>query len=377
MEPTLDGIGILTQPLGKAGVTPLSNITKIVSSIYQRVCVITGDEGYRYLQNDNNIEVANIESRPVCGELRRIVVNCFQQARMALLIVTRFRDIRIWIFFIGGESAMLPMLVSKVFRKRVVLVLAGFPSKIVRIHDDPLSGFLEIASRINLSLSNSIVAYSKNVAKERNLGKHSRKIEFLGEHIVDVSCFKPERKLADRERIVGYVGNLSVIKGIPNLMKAMSIVHEEDDGVKFIIAGEGELEKYILELISDLKLSSYVSFSGWIPHDRLAEHFNRLRLVVLPSLTEGLPNVMLEAMGCGTPVLACSVSAIPDIIRDRENGFLLKSDSPECIAKNIKIALDYPQIDLVAAEARTYVVERFELKKVVERWKHLLKRMDQ
>jgi len=80
-------------------------------------------------------------------------------------------------------------------------------------------------------------------------------------------------------------------------------------------------------------LITRVDIPGWISQVDLAKYLNTLRLLVLPSSTEGLPNILLEAIACGTPVVSTPVGAIPDIIQDDENGFIMDNNSPDVYQK--------------------------------------------
>ena len=120
------------------------------------------------------------------------------------------------------------------------------------------------------------------------------------------------------------------------------------------------------------KLDGKVKFVGWISHDELPRYLNELKLLVLPSYTEGLPNIMLEAMACGTPVLATLVGAIPDIIKDGETGFIMENNSPECIAQNIIRALNHPNLERIAQNARALVEREFTFEKAVERYEKIV-----
>jgi glycosyltransferase involved in cell wall biosynthesis len=92
----------------------------------------------------------------------------------------------------------------------------------------------------------------------------------------------------------------------------------------------------------------------------LPTYLNELKLIVLPSFSEGLPNIMIEAMACGTLVLATPVGSIPDYIVDKQTGFIMETNSPECIAKNILRALNFCDIDRVVSNAKSLVEYKFK-----------------
>ncbi|MGZ4891861.1 MAG: glycosyltransferase, partial [Halobacteriota archaeon] len=140
------------------------------------------------------------------------------------------------------------------------------------------------------------------------------------------------------------------------------------DDVQFVLVGDGRLEGEIRQYIDTHALQHNVTLTGWAPHHELPRYFAAAKLQVLPSYNEGLPHVMLEAMACGTPVLATPVGAVAQVIKDKETGFLLYDNSPDGIARSIMDVLTYPELRRIAVNARTLVERDFRYKNVLKRW---------
>ena len=141
----------------------------------------------------------------------------------------------------------------------------------------------------------------------------------------------------DLEQIaVLFVGRIEEIKRVDLLIDAFALL--KNDGVKFrlFLAGDGTLRKQFEEYANRKGLEKVVTFLGNISHDELPHYYNMADVVVLPSEMEGVPMVLLEAMACGTPVIASSVGGIPDIVKDGINGILLNIVTSQSLAIAIR-----------------------------------------
>jgi glycosyltransferase involved in cell wall biosynthesis len=207
------------------------------------------------------------------------------------------------------------------------------------------------------------------------LEKYLGKISIAHEHILDLDYFNLSKDLSKRNDLIGYIGRLSEEKGPINFIHAIS-EFPKDGSIKFLIGGDGNLLDKITTYLNDNYLTANTELVGWIPHMDLPLYLNNLKLLVIPSYSEGLPNIMLEAMACGTPVLATPVGAIPDIIKDGETGFLMENNSPECIAANVIRALKHPDLEGIAKRARALIEHEYTFERAVERWRTVLKEAD-
>ncbi len=154
----------------------------------------------------------------------------------------------------------------------------------------------------------------------------------------------PVQIVEGAEKRILFVGRLHPVKGVQYLLGAMSIVHQELPEAKLILVGDGE-ERELLESLTDsLGIRECVEFAGRVPHERVQDYMNLAEVFVLPSLSEGFPVTILEAMACGLPIVATRVGGVPDIIEDGANGYLINTKNPEQIAEALLKLLQDEQL---------------------------------
>jgi len=133
--------------------------------------------------------------------------------------------------------------------------------------------------------------------------------------------------------LMAVIGRLSGEKGQANFLRAFARVAERRSDVKAVIVGEGPDHPRLVDLARELRLDSRVVFTGYQRDVR--RYYEAADLLVVPSKSEGIPNVVLEAMLFGVPVVSTRVGGIPEIIRDRWNGVLVPPEDPPELARAI------------------------------------------
>ena len=122
-------IGIITMPIFKAGVTPLSNLITIICSLSKNIFLLTGDEGFNFFRNDKRLKTFNISHNTSRFIIKRILNYLSFQLKISFLIFKTRKQIDIFIFFMGGEILLLPILTAHLFRKKVTINVCILISK--------------------------------------------------------------------------------------------------------------------------------------------------------------------------------------------------------------------------------------------------------
>jgi GalNAc-alpha-(1->4)-GalNAc-alpha-(1->3)-diNAcBac-PP-undecaprenol alpha-1,4-N-acetyl-D-galactosaminyltransferase len=167
-----------------------------------------------------------------------------------------------------------------------------------------------------------------------------------------------------RENKIIYVGRFAWEKDPEILIRSMVIISEKHPNWKLEMAGSGPLLTPMKLLVNELKLESNVVFLGNV--QQVANLYNSANLLVLPSVVEGFPNTLIEAMSFGLPCVCFSDIPYEDIIVDRENGYVVPERLPKLLAKTIIEAIANEELRVkMGANAKT-TVKRFAKEKIAK-----------
>lgn len=139
--------------------------------------------------------------------------------------------------------------------------------------------------------------------------------------------------LPENEKLVLFIGNFQVEKGLTYLLQAVEKIKDSD--FRLVVIGGGPDEILVKEEFKTRNIMHKIIFIGRVPHHEIPNYLRAADLLCLPSLREGCPNVVLESLSCGTPVLGSNVGAVPDIISKPQWGIVVPTCSPEKIANGI------------------------------------------
>lgn len=201
--------------------------------------------------------------------------------------------------------------------------------------------FKSLISEQVLKNANAVVALTEDMKKKVE-ELYNRKI-FVIPNGIELKNFKnlskdiarQKLKLAKEEKFLVFVGTLKQVKGLKYLIEAVKILKGKMPEMRLLIIGEGGEKENLQEQVEKLKLKQNVIFFGKLANEKIPEYMIASDIFVLPSLSEGLPVTVLEAMAAGLPIVATQVGGLPEIVKQGQNGFLVEAKEPEILAQKI------------------------------------------
>jgi glycosyltransferase involved in cell wall biosynthesis len=175
---------------------------------------------------------------------------------------------------------------------------------------------------------------------------------------------KEQLGISADDPIIGMVANLNRMKRHSDLIRAFSIVHQNQKNVHLILLGTGVMESSLKELTYSLNLNKNVHFLGSVNDViPIVKHFS---IGILCSESEGLSNAIIEYMACGIPTICTSVGGNPELITDNYNGFLVEVGDIEKLADRMMRILSDPSLgERLGNNARAMIKQKFSSKDMV------------
>jgi glycosyltransferase involved in cell wall biosynthesis len=375
MEEHLPDVCVLTHPLAAAGENATRSLLDVLAAITGVVLVTADLPAASSIRTDR--EVIELTSKGVGESVWTAAVRfVLNQVRMCRVVLGRDEEVAL---FFGATAYLLPICVAHLAGKRVLVEPRGdvpltlrrrwerrMPSLLARV----LAGLVGSLERCGFAVAHGVVTYTPAMARELGLDPDSPRVFADGARYVDTNRFRILTAYDERDRVVGFLGRLDEEKRIRTLA---TVARSLSDDVEFRFVGDGDLRDWLESELAPEIERGRVTVTGWVDHEEVPAELNRLRLLVLPSEpTEGLPTTILESLACGTPVLATPVSGVPDVVRDEETGFHIRSTDPVDLAQRLRLILAREDLCAVSRRGREAIEREYTFEAATDRYRTLL-----
>jgi len=231
---------------------------------------------------------------------------------------------RILIFHI--ELAILAIVLKKLFFLKTRIYARSINTLSHAFKENPVRNYLMLKVIKNiLPYADKIIAQSNGMREDliKLFNIEENRISTIYNPAINILANKTSViEETDIENEFLFVGRLNPQKGLINLLKAFSLAYDKKSNIQLTLVGEGEEKEMLKKMVINLGLSSVVSFEGY--QENTLTYFKRAKATVLTSFFEGFPNVLVESIALGTPVIAFNCPSGPeDIIVPGVNGILV------------------------------------------------------
>jgi len=270
-------------------------------------------------------------------------------------------------------SRSIDIIVCKLFGRKVIFHLRGgkfreFYGKSSLLGKKYIKFMLKISDRI-IALSDSWRGFLATIAKKEKIIVVPNGVRC--EEFGLANNKKKELGFHEDHIFAVYISPIAQSKGAFDIIEAIPKVTEKIKNITFIFCGPeeftGELEKFKRK-VSERALDKFVIYAGMVYGQEKVDYYMSSDIFLLPSYAENLPNALLEAMAAGLAVVVSDAGAIPEIVKDGVNGFLIKAGDVDAIAQNIiKLAGDAESRKYMGKKNRELALEKYDMRIIAER----------
>lgn len=221
-------------------------------------------------------------------------------------------------------------------------------------------------AKLTFAAADKVICYTETEKNELvNIGVESQKIKVIHNGI-DTDLFVPLKETSFDKKNLLWVGRYAKGKGLDYLIDAFSILKTRHPDISLTLVGKGPEKDHITQKIHDLNLESSIIMKDFVPNSKIVGMYQNSSVFVLPSLEEGVPRTILEAMSCGIPVICSKLPQLVDIVNGA--GVLVPVKDYQTLADSISEALSDSSLAIKFGEnGRRRVVENYSWKDTVNR----------
>lgn len=193
---------------------------------------------------------------------------------------------------------------------------------------------------------------------------------------VDTSRFTPKERIQEKIVKILFVGRLIERKGLQDVVKALPLIKEQVRvPFELCVAGTGEMQQALEALAEKLHVSSHIRYIGDIPQERIHKAYQDADVFILPSKSEGMPVVTLEAMASGLPIVTTDVPGNSEIVKEGKNGYLVSVGDVDAIANSLISLIKDKTIRMRMGKESRSKAESFDWSNVVREYEEVLERI--
>ena len=215
-------------------------------------------------------------------------------------------------------------------------------------------------------------AFAAEVARFGGLAADDIEVIPMG---VDLERFRPRPNGPDRPPTVGFLKGFKAVYGSTVLIQAIPKVLSHAPQARFEMVGDGPMHDGCRALAERLGVAHAITWTGWLPHDRVPQTIGGWDVSVVPSLSESFGVAALESQAMEVPVVASRVGGLVETVREGQTGLLVRPCDPEALAEAVVALLgDEQRRRAMGAAGRRMVAREYEWGSCLERWESLFRR---
>jgi glycosyltransferase involved in cell wall biosynthesis len=348
------------------------------------------EERYQLFNNFDSVALLTQDTKDFSDELSHILHKPCGYSRFSFIrsVISRFSFIR-WFFFsissffwlIKNKSKInliisenvdtpIPFLFTMAFRiPYVIHYHYDLATQVSKVNNHFVEGLLlQFMDKLCFKRASSVWVTSPNLLKKvNNLGAKKAILIPNWVNFTETPKNRSRYKSFPENRIV-FVGRLHPVKRVNLLIEAFGSLKSKYPNVSLLIVGDGEEREKLKKQTKDLNLDSSINFVGFQDHDHVLNLISQSNILVLPSIIEGNPRVLVEAMMLKVPIVATNVPGANDMIKHDVTGYLVNRASPEDLATAMNhLLINKEYSSMLAENAYEYAKQNFSKEQVLKK----------